>query len=178
MLKKIAHNTKISMTSIAIAIGFSVASGAHAQPRSLAFSPTDSSPTFINAERHPDRLFREGLKAFKAGNYAVAEVKFQEHLNLHARSAPTQFMLGRTYIAVGEWAQASQTLESALHNDRDHHGARYLLAVSYLQEGSLASSGEQLGKLDHYLTTCDDHCDPELVYAVGLLRTALTEQSS
>lgn len=189
MLPKLFNKTKTVVTVVAISAGMSLASSSAYADQSYysgyseggiqQFSVTNGR-VFLGSERFgvPDHNFEAGVDSFEAGDYRDAEAHFQKHLALNSRSAAGHFMLGRTYIAAERWARASSALRTALRDDKNLHGARYLLAVSYLASGNLDAADEQLGRLDRTLAACDESCDSELVEAVGVLRLALTEQAS
>ena len=69
-----------------------------------------------DADKKAEALFVEGIKNYEKGHFRRARLSFQELLNQpeHHRSAPAQFMLGKTYYKLGVYTRAIQAASLVL----------------------------------------------------------------
>ena len=115
--------------------------------------PSDSAPTY-----DPAVEYQKGVEAFKAQQYKDAAIAFKRVTNAVPKNAPAQYLLGASYIALGDYKKAHKPLEAAVKYDPKMIDARRDLGIAAAKIGKPEIATQQMDALNALKVACTATC--------------------
>ncbi len=135
--------------------------------------PSDSAPAY-----DPAVEYQKGTEAFRAGNYADAAKAFKRVTSVIPKNAAAQYLLGASFMALGDFKKAKSPLEAAVKNDGKMIDARRDLGIAYAKIGTADKAAAQMEALKAMQASCASTC-PEaakITDAMSKLETAIAAE--
>ena len=115
--------------------------------------PSQSAPSY-----DPAVEYQKGVDAFKAEKYKEAVTAFKRVVSLAPRSAPTQYLLGASYMALGDFKKAQKPLEIAVKVEAKLIEARRDLGITHAKLGQAEKAAQQLAAINALKAACTAPC--------------------
>ena len=112
-------------------------------------SPSSSAPAY-----NPAMDYQKGTAAYRAGDYKTAALHFKKVVGALPKDAAAQYLLGASYMGMGDFKKAEKPLGLAVKYDGKMIEARRDLGVVQAKLGQAAKAGEQLSELKARQVTC------------------------
>ncbi|WP_298169505.1 tetratricopeptide repeat protein [Novosphingobium sp.] len=116
-------------------------------------APSQSAPQY-----DPAAEYQKGIAAYQAQNFKDAVTAFRHVTDVVATHAPAQYLLGSSYLQMGEFKKAKRPLEQAVRHDATMIDAHRDLGVVLAKLGDTAKAGEQRDMLTARKTQCAATC--------------------
>lgn len=116
-------------------------------------SPSESTPSY-----DPAVEYQKGAAAFRAGDFKTAAGHFRKVVAVTPREAGVQYLLGASFLALGDAKKATKPLELAVKYDGKMIEARRDLAIAHAQTGKADGTTSQLAELRAMQATCATTC--------------------
>lgn len=115
--------------------------------------PSQSTPQY-----DPVTEYQKGMAAYQAQDFKGAITAFKHVLSVTSNHAPAQYLLGSSYLQMGDFKKAKGPLEKAVRYDAAMFDARRDLAIVYTRLGDMAKATAQRTELVARLTACAATC--------------------
>jgi tetratricopeptide (TPR) repeat protein len=106
----------------------------------------------------PVAEYQKGITAYQAQDFKGAAKAFKRVVGVISTHAPAQYLLGSSFMQLGEFKKAKRPLEQALRHDPAMIDAQRDLAVTYAKLGDMPKATEQRTALSTRLTACATAC--------------------
>lgn len=106
--------------------------------------PFDMAP-FPKTTNSAEKLYKEGMEAYKYREYAKAKTKFDQALANEPRHAGTRVALGEFHYRNGEYDKGLAYVKKALQLDTYNADANYVAGILYRGKGDWINAKESLG---------------------------------
>jgi tetratricopeptide (TPR) repeat protein len=113
-------------------------------------SPSSSAPAY-----NPAVDYQKGTAAYRAGDFKTATTHFRKVVAALPKDAAAQYLLGASYMGMGDHKKAAKPLGLAVKYDAKLIEALRDLAIVQAKLGQGAKAGEQLSVLKARQGTCD-----------------------
>ena len=107
--------------------------------------PSQSAPQY-----DPVAEYQKGMTAYQAKDFKGATTAFRHVLSVTSNHAPAQYLLGSSYMELGEFKKAKGPLEKAVRYDATMIEARRDLAISHRSLALLAAQSGDHAKARHH----------------------------
>lgn len=115
--------------------------------------PGSSAPQY-----NPAADYQKGAAAFTARDYKAAAAAFRRVAAAVPKHAPAQYLLGASYIGMGDFKKATRPLEQAVKLDPTMIDAQRDLAIAYGRTGQAAKAAKQRAGLEARKAACAGAC--------------------
>lgn len=115
--------------------------------------PSQSAPQY-----DPAAEYQKGIAAYQAQNFKGAVTAFRHVTDTVATHAPAQYLLGSSYLQMGDFKKAKRPLELAVKYDAAMIDAHRDLAIVLAKLGDAAKAAEQRADLAARKTQCAGTC--------------------
>jgi len=134
-------------------------------------APSASTPAY-----DPAAEYQKGTTAYRAGDFNTAVGHFKKVVLAVPKEAPAQYLLGASYIGIGDYKKAAKPLELAVKYDGKMIDARRDLGITHARLGQADKAQPQLDALIAMQTACAATCADaaKLMDAVAKVQAALT----
>lgn len=102
----------------------------------------------------PTADYQAGSTAFQRGDYSNAIESFRRVVRAIPRNAQAQYLLGASYMGVGDFRRARRPLQAAVNRDEAMIVARRDLGITLARLGEAEPAQEQIAALTAQLTDC------------------------
>lgn len=113
-------------------------------------SPSSSAPAY-----NPTVDYQKGTAAYRAGDYKTAVSHFKKVVSALPKDAAAQYLLGTSYMGLGDHKKAAKPLGLAVKYDAKLIEARRDLGIVHAKLGLAAKADEQLAALKLRQGACD-----------------------
>jgi tetratricopeptide (TPR) repeat protein len=117
-----------------------------------------SGPTASAPQYDPKVDYQKGVDAYQAQDFKSAVSAFKRVAAGVPRFAPAQYLLGASYMQMGDYKKAKRPLELAVKYDAELIDARRDLGVTYAKLGDAAKAASQRDALAALKTACAAPC--------------------
>jgi tetratricopeptide (TPR) repeat protein len=134
-------------------------------------SPSASTPSY-----DPAVEYQKGTAAFKANDFATAVKHFKKVTASVPKDAAAQYLLGASYMGLGDFKKATKPLELAVKYDAKLIEAKRDLGIAQAKTGKADKAGAQLTALKSMQTSCADSCSDKakLADAIAKVEAAMS----
>ena len=115
--------------------------------------PSQSAPSY-----DPAVEYQKGTTAFGAADYRAAAGHFKKVVSVVPKEAGAQYLLGASYMGLGEFKKAAKPLEMAVKYNAQLIEAKRDLAITHAKLGKADKAQPQLDALRAMQTTCATTC--------------------
>ena len=115
--------------------------------------PSNSAPAY-----DPVAEYRNGITAFEALDYKKAVTAFKRVVAVAPDHAPAQYLLGASFIGLGDYKHAVHPLEAAIKADPAMLDAQRDLAISYAKVGKADKAAAQRDLIQAKQVACAGTC--------------------
>ena len=115
--------------------------------------PSQSAPQY-----DPAAEYQKGIAAYQAQNFKGAVTAFRHVIEVAAAHAPAQYLLGSSYLQMGDFKKAKRPLEMAVRYDAAMIEAHRDLGIVQAKLGDAAKATEQRDVLGARKTQCAATC--------------------
>lgn len=115
--------------------------------------PSESAPQY-----DPAAEYQKGIAAYQAQNFKGAVTAFRHVTDAVGSHAPAQYLLGSSYLQMGDFKKARRPLEMAVKYDATMIEAHRDLGIVLAKLGDAAKAAEQLDLLTARKTQCAATC--------------------
>lgn len=116
-------------------------------------APGQSTPSY-----DPAVEYQKGITAFKASDFKTAAVHFKKVVSAAPKEASAQYLLGASFMGMGEYKKAAKPLELAVKYDVKLIEAKRDLGITQAKLGKPDKAQPQLDALKVLQATCDKSC--------------------
>lgn len=106
--------------------------------------PFDAAP-FPQTTNSAEKLYKEGMEAYKYREYAKAKTKFEQALEYEPRHSEVMIALGEYYYRSGQYDKGLTYVKKALQLDTYDAHANYVAGILYRGKGDWINAKESLG---------------------------------
>jgi tetratricopeptide (TPR) repeat protein len=106
----------------------------------------------------PVKRYAQGAELLKAGNYKQAEKAFDDVLDVAAKDANTNYMMGLTQIGQQDFNSARKYFRNAVKYDGNNATARGWLGAVEAKQGDTGKAAEQKAALEAMKVKCAGTC--------------------
>lgn len=133
-------------------------------------SPSSSTPAY-----DPAVEYQKGTAAYKSGDYKAAVGHFKKVVASAPKEAAAQYLLGASYMGLGDFKKAEKSLGLAVKYDAKIIDAQRDLGITQAKLGKADKAGAQMSALKAMQTTCADTCadKAKLADAIAKLEAAM-----
>ncbi|MFM9936851.1 MAG: tetratricopeptide repeat protein [Novosphingobium sp.] len=116
-------------------------------------APSQSAPQY-----DPAAEYQKGVAAYQAQNFKGAVTAFRHVVDVATTHAPAHYLLGSSYLQMGDFKKAKRPLEMAVRYDGAMIDAHRDLGIVQAKLGDAAKAAEQRDPLAARKTTCGTSC--------------------
>ncbi len=116
-------------------------------------APSESAPQY-----DPAAEYQKGIAAYQAQNFKGAVIAFRHVVDVATTHAPAVYLLGSSYLQMGDFKKAKRPLEQAVRYDDAMIDAHRDLGIVAAKLGDVAKATEQRDVLAGRKTTCGSTC--------------------
>jgi tetratricopeptide (TPR) repeat protein len=133
-------------------------------------SPSASTPAY-----DPTVEYQKGTAAFRASDYKTAVKHFKKVAAAMPKDAAVNYLLGASYMGMGDYKKAAKPLELATKYDAKMIDAKRDLGITQAKLGKADKAGAQLVALKALQSACGDSCGDKakLADAVAKVEAAM-----
>lgn len=115
-------------------------------------------PSASGSRVDPAKRYAQGVDLLKAGNYKQAEKAFDDVLDVVAKDANTNFMMGLAQVGQQDFTNARKYLRNAVKYDGNLAMARGWLGAVEARQGDMGKATEQKTALEALKAKCAGAC--------------------
>ncbi len=115
-------------------------------------------PSASSSRIDPVKRYQQGADLLKAGNYKQAEKAFDDVLDVAAKDANTNYMMGLTQIGQQDFNSARKYFRNAVKYDGNNATARGWLGAVEAKQGDAGKAAEQKTALEAMKVKCAAAC--------------------
>jgi tetratricopeptide (TPR) repeat protein len=115
--------------------------------------PSQSAPAY-----DPAVEYQKGTTAFRAGDYKTASSHFKKVVSAAPKEAGAQYLLGASYMGMGDFKKAAKPLEMAVKHNGMMIEAKRDLGITQAKLGKNDKAQPQLDALKAIQTSCATTC--------------------
>ncbi len=115
-------------------------------------------PSMSSSRIDPVKRYQQGTELLKAGNYKQAEKAFDDVLDVAAKDANTNYMMGLTQIGQQDFNSARKYFRNAVKYDGNNATARGWLGAVEAKQGDAGKAAEQKTALEAMKAKCAGTC--------------------
>ena len=115
-------------------------------------------PSTSSSRIDPVKRYQQGADLLKAGNYKQAEKAFDDVLDVAAKDANTNYMMGLTQIGQQDFNSARKYFRNAVKYDGNNATARGWLGAVEAKQGDAGKAAEQKTALEAMKVKCAATC--------------------
>ena len=115
-------------------------------------------PSTSSSRIDPVKRYQQGADLLKAGNYKQAEKAFDDVLDVAAKDANTNYMMGLTQIGQQDFNSARKYFRNAVKYDGNNATARGWLGAVEAKQGDAGKAVEQKTALEAMKVKCAATC--------------------
>jgi tetratricopeptide (TPR) repeat protein len=133
-------------------------------------APSTSAPSY-----DPAVEYQKGTAAYKAGNFKIAAGHFKKVVSAAPKEAGAQYLLGASYMGMGDFKKAAKPLEMAVKYNGKLIEAKRDLAITHVKLGKADKAKPQLDALKAMQTACESTCadDAKLTDSIAKVEAAM-----
>ena len=125
-------------------------------------------PSMSSSRVDPVKRYQQGVELLKAGNYKQAEKAFDDVLDVAAKDANTNYMMGLAQIGQQDFNNARKYFRNAVKYDGNNAGARGWLGAVEAKLGDAGKAAEQKTALEAMKAKCAGACPEAKLIDSGL----------